>query len=122
MLVEDEAAVLKVLEKTLAKAGYLVRSAKSGDEAMSHADDGLHVDLLITDIVMPGELQGPNLAKQLRRKFPSLPVILLSGHAKDTALGSELDGPHITRLTKPVRRETLVDAVESALDQVVEPL
>lgn len=114
-LVEDEPAVLRVLTRTLSKAGYDVQSAVSGDEALAAWGDDQDYDLLITDIVMPGALQGVQLARTLREKYPSLPVIFLSGYSATPRDGHNGRHPQDIRLMKPVQRADLVNAVERAL-------
>lgn len=111
-VVEDEPGVLGVLVNTLEKAGYSVRSAISGDEALAKFKDGPAADILLTDIVMPGELQGTSLAKELRKLWPDLPVIFLSGYASEaTVHGNGLRAEDI-RLMKPVRTADLLNAME----------
>ena len=115
LVVEDEDAVLKVLTETLKKAGYHINSARSGDEAMRMWDDGLRCDLLVTDIVMPGELQGTHLAQALRERHPDLPALFLSGYASEATVHGNGLRPEDIRLMKPVRRADLLAAVEKAL-------
>lgn len=114
-LVEDEEAVLDVLTETFKKAGFHITSARSGDEAMRMWDDGLRCDLLVTDIVMPGELQGTHLAQALRENHPDLPVVFLSGYASEATVHGNGLRPEDIRLMKPVRRIDLLAAVEKAL-------
>ncbi len=78
-------------------------------------DDGLRCDLLVTDIVMPGALQGLQLARALRKRHPDLPVMFLSGYAREATLQGNGMRPEDIRLMKPVRRADLLAAVEKAL-------
>ncbi len=114
-VVEDEEAVLDVLKETLRKAGYHITSARSGDEAIRMWDDNSQFNLLITDIVMPGELQGLQLARALRERHPELPVVFLSGYASEATVHGNGLRPEDIRLMKPVRRADLLAAVEKAL-------
>ncbi len=113
--VEDEEAVLTVLKETLKKAGYEVTSARSGDEAMRIWSEDSDYDLLVTDIVMPGELQGTQLARALRELRPDLPVVFMSGYASEATVHGNGLRPEDVRLMKPVRRVDLLAAVEKAL-------
>lgn len=114
-LVEDEPAVLSVLSETLRNAGYQIHSATSGDAALAVWEEGPSFDLLITDIVMPGQLQGTHLAKALRERHPDLPVVFMSGYAREaTVHGNGLRNEDI-RLMKPVSKADLIAAVEKAL-------
>jgi CheY-like chemotaxis protein len=117
LVVEDQEDVLMVLVKILEKAGYSVTSAASGDIANKIFGDGIHFDLLVTDIVMPGQLQGVELSCKLRERKPNLPVVFISGYAPENAgrgNGILRDDIH---LTKPVMRKELVEAVAKALEE-----
>ncbi|SFA85838.1 His Kinase A (phospho-acceptor) domain-containing protein [Poseidonocella pacifica] len=116
LLVEDEPEVLKVLQRTLTGVGYEILTASSGDDALALVKaDQSKLDLVVTDIVMPGLLQGPQLARELRKISPELPLIFLSGYAADTR--GEVEGlqPGDIRLMKPVARADLLAAVTRVL-------
>ena len=115
LVVEDEAAVLDVLVNSLTRAGYQITSARSGDAALKIWENDSGFDLLLTDIVMPGRLQGTHLAKELRARDPDLPVIFLSGYAREATVHGNGLRPEDIRLMKPVSRTDLVSAVEQAL-------
>jgi signal transduction histidine kinase/CheY-like chemotaxis protein len=115
LLVEDNAQVLDAICTALQKTGYRVLTAISGDSAREIFEVEPGIDLLVTDIVMPGELQGTTLAKALRNLRPDLPVVFMSGYASEaTVHGNGLRAQDI-RLMKPVRREDLLRAVDKAL-------
>ena len=115
LLAEDEPQVMAVLRRILEKAGYAVSHAGSGDLALEiFARDPRH-DLLLTDVVMPGRLQGPALAAELRALRPDLPVVFLTGYAAETALGHGGIREGDLRLMKPVSRAELLRAIERAL-------
>ena len=119
LVVEDEEAVLDLLVTVLTRAGYLVTPARSGDEAMKIWDEDQHFDILVTDIVMPGGLQGTHLARVLRERNTDLPVVFLSGYASEaTVHGNGLRQEDI-RLMKPVGRNELIAAVEKALGAAI---
>lgn len=115
LVVEDEVAVLEVLKVTLAKAGYEIQTASSGDEALAIFESDHAFDLLLTDIVMPGTLQGTSLAKALRESFPELRVVFMSGYASEATVHGNGLRPEDIRLMKPVSRTDLVRAIEKAL-------
>ncbi|MFY0624599.1 MAG: PAS domain S-box protein [Pelagimonas sp.] len=117
LVVEDQEDVLVVLVKILEKAGYSVTSAASGDIANKIFGDGKHFDLLVTDIVMPGQLQGVELSCKLRERKPELPVVFISGYAPDNAASGNGILRDDIRLTKPVMRKELVEAVAKALEE-----
>lgn len=113
-VVEDEPGVLEVLVATLGKAGYSVRSATSGDEALEKFKADPEVDVLITDIVMPGKLQGTTLAKELRILRPELRVVFMSGYASEATVHGNGLRPEDIRLMKPVRSNDLLKALQKA--------
>ncbi len=116
LLVEDEPAVLDVLASTLELAGYQITSASSGDDALRIWEEDPDFDLLVTDIVMPGELQGTHLAQVLRERQPDLPIVFMSGYASEATVHGNGLRPEDIRLMKPVRRADLLASVEQALN------
>jgi CheY-like chemotaxis protein len=112
LLVEDNAEVQEVAGMLLEQLGYRVLSAASAVAALALLASGEAVDLLFTDVVMPGELDGFALAHQVRRQYPGVAVLLTSGYAK---AANALDaGFPIVR--KPYQLPTLARAVRQALD------
>lgn len=117
LLVEDNLEVLTAIQTTLTKLGYRVIQAISGDRAFEIFPNEPEIDLLLTDIVMPGNLQGTTLAKALRKIRPDLPVVFMSGYASEATVHGNGLRPEDTRLMKPVRREDLVRAVNKGLSK-----
>ena len=116
LLAEDDKSVRKVLEGILKGAGYTVVTANSGDAALELFHTEPKFDLLVTDIVMPGTLQGTGLAKAVRPLQPNLPIIFLSGYAAEaTALGNGLQ-PEDVRLMKPVPKDELLEIISRRLE------
>ncbi|MEO0503731.1 MAG: response regulator [Pseudomonadota bacterium] len=111
------AAAVEGGRRTLEKAGYRVRCAVTGDEAYDAFQADPDVDLLVTDIVMPGTLQGNDLAGAMRVTRPNLPVLLMSGYAREEASQTADTRPTDARLMKPVQRDDLLRAVRNALSQ-----
>ncbi len=120
MLVEDEATVRHLLERVLTNAGYRVVAYPSGDDALAAmAAGGAAVDLLITDMVMPGR-QGDEVAAAMRERDPSLKVLLISGHSQSSLLQGPLPlGFHF--LAKPFVPHVLLRQVRSILDGTTAP-
>src|SRR5207247_6328321 len=80
LLVEDEPAVLMMAKGILQRLGYRVIAAPSGDEAVPlWREEAARIDLLLTDMVMPGSLNGRELAEQLLQEKPGLKVLYTSG-------------------------------------------
>ncbi len=117
LLVEDEKDVLLVLISMLEREGYSVTAVGSGDEARVIFEADPDYDLLLTDIVMPGELQGTTLSRVLRELRPDLPVVFMSGYASEaTVHGNGLRHEDI-RLMKPVQRAEILAAIGKSLMQ-----
>lgn len=115
LVVEDEEAVLDLLVTVLTRAGHLVTPARSGDEALKIWDEDPSFDIVVTDIVMPGGLQGTDLARALRERNKDLPVVFLSGYASEATVYENWLRQEDIRLMKPVTRNDLLVAVEKAL-------
>jgi CheY-like chemotaxis protein len=82
LIVEDEVFLRYVLAECLRDKGHEVVEAVSGDEATTVLSSIMMVDLVITDVQMPGSLSGLQLARNIRTAFPSLPVIVVSGQPR----------------------------------------
>jgi len=82
LFVEDDPLVREAVAGGLRQAGFTVRVAESGDAALALLDGGLQVDVVFSDIVMPGGLSGIDLARALRRRWPELPVVLATGYTE----------------------------------------
>ncbi|GAB4270924.1 MAG: hypothetical protein Kow0092_25450 [Deferrisomatales bacterium] len=115
-LVEDEPAVLELAAEHLRDCGYRVEAFPSGREALAALEAGEEVDLLITDVVMPG-MAGPRLAHRLRQRWPRLPVIYVSGHTGEAAADLQADGWGTRFLEKPFRLSELDRTVREALEE-----
>ncbi len=116
LLVEDEEDVLRVLKAILTSAGFDVTPAANGDQALDIFRSQLDFDLLLTDISMPGKLNGIALAAQTRTIRPDLPVVFLSGYAGHNCAPDDGMSPNDIRLTKPARKKDLIQAIEQTLD------
>ena len=80
LVVEDEVLVRAVVADELRAFGLSVLEASSADEALSYFSAGVNVDLVFTDIQLPGSLDGLQMAHRLRTEYPSLPIVLTSGN------------------------------------------
>ena len=116
LLAEDEPDVRTTLLRILEKAGYSVTAAESGDEALEVFRASPGFDLLVSDIVMPGSLQGPALVQEIRKTDPDLPVVLMSGYVNETTVPRNGLRPEDIRLMKPVMRDDLLSAIKKALN------
>jgi len=114
LLVEDEDAVRVFSARALRNKGYQVLEAKNGEAALQQIEtDGARIDLLITDVVMP-QMDGPTLARHVRRLRPEMRVIFISGYAEDR-LG-EIDGVEVAHfLPKPFSLKQLATKVKEVI-------
>jgi len=114
LLVEDNAEVGATTRALLEVAGCEVRLVTNGVQARDHllSIQGAEVDLVLTDLVMPGPLSGVALAHWADRERPGLPVLLATGYSSEMASATEQG---FTVLQKPVAPQVLIDAVRSAL-------
>ncbi len=115
LLVEDQKEVMEVLRRSLIQAGFDVVPAASGDEAYTKFQDDGQFDLVLTDVVMPGFLQGPSLAREIRKLQPDTRFIFLSGYASDAGDSGHDIGADDIRLMKPISRVNLLAAIEKRL-------
>ena len=115
LIVEDDPFVRSYAVMSLQTLGYQVIPAVDGREALQKLQTGMHVDLLFTDIVMPGGVNGWELAGLARKTRPELRVLLTSGYALETlvASGHLHDGSMI--LSKPYRKAELAKRLREAL-------
>jgi PAS domain S-box-containing protein len=116
LLVEDETAVRTLTRHTLESAGYTVVEASTGADALPIARRlGFELDLLLTDVVMPG-MSGIELARALRDDNPFLGVVLMSGYAEHPTLAHHAMPSDVVFLHKPFNRHTLLTAVGDVLE------
>jgi CheY-like chemotaxis protein len=116
LLVDDEAAVRETLATALEDAGYGVLAAADGTQALEILASDATVDVLITDLSMPG-VDGLTVIRNARRHRPGLPAMLLTGyagHGAQLAVGGLLNGA-FTLVRKPVTATQLADRIEALL-------
>jgi DNA-binding NtrC family response regulator len=114
LVVEDEPDLLELFVSTLQNYGYRVLTESSGLKAQRAWSSRLdQIDLLLTDIVMPGGISGWELAKNLQAEKPHLKVVYMSGHSTEL---NNLVCP-IRLLAKPFDAQTLAGAVRASLDE-----
>jgi CheY-like chemotaxis protein len=114
LVVEDEPSLLEMARDILQEAGYLVLEAESGKQALqvAEAHPGA-VDVLLTDVMMPG-MTGGQLAEQLRARRPGIGVVFMSGFT-DASIDSGALPPGTRLLTKPFTSDHLLERLEQAL-------
>jgi|SRR3954453_10978946 CheY-like chemotaxis protein len=115
LVVDDDPDVLLVAATLLGDQGYTVLEASSGAEAMQIMHQHPEIVILFTDIIMPGDVDGFELAHQAKQLRPALRVIYTSGYIEQIPWGEKGVG-YGPLLPKPWRKEQLLDLVRSMLD------
>jgi CheY-like chemotaxis protein len=115
LVVEDDDLVLQHVMMLLKSLGYQATSARNGAEALAMLETTVDFELLLTDVVMPGGINGYQLAHEARKLYPALPVLLSSGYTDATI--SQTGSPHrnFHLLKKPYRRQDLATHIRTAL-------
>ena len=116
LLVEDEEAVRDLLLEQLRSLGYDVVSARNAENALALLAKMPAIDLLLTDVVMPGRLNGKGLADEVERQRPRTPVVFMSGYAESALLHDGRMDDGVRLLSKPFRKMELARTVRDALD------
>ena len=115
LLVDDEADILKITRTNLENLGYRVRIAQSGDDALALVLQHPDIDLLFTDIVMPGSLNGYELAEAALALRPGLKLLFTTGYAKVESEASRAEWREAV-LQKPYRSADLARRIRALLD------
>ncbi len=112
LVVEDEILIRVLIADELRAEGFSVVEAATGDEALSYFQAGVQVDLVLSDIDLPGALNGVDLIQRLRAEAPGLPTVLTSGlspgvHAADAFLPKPYDvGQAVALVAALLQKET----------------
>lgn len=115
LVVEDDEDVRRTVVELLADLGYRVLKAPDAQSALAIIEGGVSIDLLFTDVVMPGTLRSPDLARRAQERRPGLAVLFTSGYTDNAIVhGGRLDAG-IELLSKPYTREALARKVRHVL-------
>jgi CheY-like chemotaxis protein len=115
LVAEDDDGVRATVVEMLSELGYRVLKANDAASALSIIDSGLQIDLLFTDVVMPGALRSPELARKARERLPGIAVLFTSGYTENAIVhGGRLDAG-VDLLGKPYTREALARKVRHVL-------
>ncbi|WP_206684240.1 hybrid sensor histidine kinase/response regulator [Teichococcus aerophilus] len=115
LVVEDDAEVREVVVAMLTDLGYRVLKAVDAGSALVVIESGIPIDLLFTDVVMPGKLKSPELARKARERLPNVAVLFTSGYTENSIVhGGRLDAG-VELLSKPYPREALARKVRHVL-------
>jgi PAS domain S-box-containing protein len=114
LLVEDEPSLLVTATAMLEKLSYNVLTAATPDEALEQVNSGTPVDLLLTDVVMPG-MNGRDLAERIRQLRPGIRVLFMSGYAPDAVLEAGALGTGVRYIQKPFTVNAMAKSLRLAL-------
>jgi signal transduction histidine kinase/ActR/RegA family two-component response regulator len=117
LLVEDDDEVAALVSEMLGHLGYEVTRAASAAAALGALANGRHVDVVFSDVMMPGSMNGVDLAREIRRRRAELPVLLTSGYAEAAAQVANAAGIRILR--KPYGLDELSAALDAATSNPV---
>ena len=112
LLVEDDGLIQVIAADFLHNEGFEVTVAQTGDEAAGLLDAEHGLDILFTDVRMPGTLDGIDLARRARRQHPALPLLIVSGYAALLTTRLSVLDPAAAFLGKPYRLREIADTLK----------
>jgi PAS domain S-box-containing protein len=116
LIVEDDALVRKYVVGQVASLGYTTLEAANAAEALDIIDDGTTIDLLFTDVIMPGAMNGRQLVDEALKRRPSLRTLFTSGYTENAIIHHGRLDPGVLLLAKPYRKGELARMIRVALD------
>jgi two-component system NtrC family sensor kinase len=116
LIVEDNEQVNRLAVEALRERGYQVLTAADGAEALGMLGAALQVDLLLTDVVLPGGMDGRQLAEEILRRRPAIKVLYMTGYTRNAIIHHGRLDPDIDLLTKPFTADALARKIRRVLD------
>ena len=116
LLIDDDATIRSLLGEELREAGYAVMTAANGPEGLAVLQSTQAIDVLVTDVGLPGGLNGKQVADAGRRLRPGLKILFITGYAEKAAVGDGLPGPGMLLVTKPFEFAELAEKLRKLLD------
>jgi CheY-like chemotaxis protein len=117
LIVDDEIDLLVLAEKFFAELGYKTQIAENGFQALDKLKDDAGIKLLFSDVVMPGGMNGYQLAEKAIKMYPELKILLTSGFTSRTIVENGLEKFNANLLSKPYRKMELAQRVRFILDE-----
>jgi PAS domain S-box-containing protein len=115
LVAEDDDEVRATVVETLQQLGYTVLKARDAQSAMTVIDSGISIDVLFTDVVMPGPLRSAELARRAKEKLPDLAVLFTSGYTENSIVHDGRLDAGVELLSKPYTREALARRIRQVL-------
>jgi CheY-like chemotaxis protein len=116
LVVEDDESVQQTIVAMLKSLGYRVLTAGDGPSALRVFETNGQVDLLLTDVIMPGKLNGPALAREAIKRQPALRILYMSGYTENAFASGSVQDTEIDWLAKPFTKADLARKIRSILD------
>ena len=116
LIVEDNPDVRTLAVAILSGLGYEIveaGSAQAGLDAMAHS---ARIDLLLSDVVLPGNLNGPDLAAEVRRRDPTIKIVFMTGYAEDAFSNRDISAEQMNLIQKPFGKADLANTIRRVLD------
>ncbi|HCG40779.1 MAG TPA: hybrid sensor histidine kinase/response regulator [Pseudomonas sp.] len=117
LLVDDDEEVAALVGEMLEHLGYRVTHAASATDALGALQNGCQADIVFSDVMMPGGMNGVELAREIRTRALGIPVLLTSGYAEAAQQSAAAEGVHV--LAKPYRLEELATSLREAIESAV---
>ena len=121
LVVDDDEDVAATVVAMLSELGYNVVKARNADAVLTIIDSGLHIDLLFTDVVMPGKLRSPELARLARERVPGIKVLFTSGYTQNAIVHEGKLDKDVELLSKPYSSNDLAWKVRAVLGEPSAP-
>jgi CheY-like chemotaxis protein len=121
LVVDDEKEIINIVTDILRAQGYKVYAASDGEQALKVLNQHPDIDILLSDVVMPGGINGYELAEQARSKHSNIKVLLSSGYTAKAMKIDDKKNVQYSLLKKPYKSQDLVKKVRAILDGAIEP-
>ncbi len=117
LVIEDDAEVRATTLGMLHNLGYDTLEAETGEQALSQLDSEPAIDLVFTDVFLPGGMNGPDIAREIKSRLPDMPILFTSGYSADQISGNEGTDESVQLITKPFEISQLARKLREALDE-----
>jgi PAS domain S-box-containing protein len=117
LMVEDEDMVREFVAAALEDLGYVVTACSGAASALAALDDGLEPDILLTDVVLAGMMNGRQLADTIRQRIPDIAVLYMSGYTEDAIVHQGRLDQGVQLISKPFRRQQLAEKLRMVVEQ-----
>ncbi len=115
-MVEDEAGVRDIAVSILAEAGHRIVEASDGPAGLAAFAEHPEIDMVFSDVIMPGGMSGPQMVELIRKQRPDIPVLFASGYAEQALKDRETLIPNSKFIAKPYDAAELLRRVSSLLE------